>query len=90
MVLGHRVSYHLFVGRIPENLQIDHLCRNRACVRPDHLEPVSASENLVRGEAIPANFSRRTHCKSGHEFNEKDTLLGARTPNSRDCRVCGR
>ena len=56
IVYAHRFSYELHLGSIPSGLQIDHLCRNRGCVRPDHLEPVTSAENTHRGE--PANRAR--------------------------------
>lgn len=57
--LVHRVSYTIRVGPIPEGLTLDHLCRNRACLRPSHLEPVTNLENVRRG----ARF-RREHARS--------------------------
>src|SRR5690554_7572127 len=58
---GHRVMYESFVGPIPEGLHLDHLCRNRACVRPDHLEPVTNRENVHRGLAGPKSRVKRGH-----------------------------
>lgn len=59
--LAHRIAYELFVGPIPEGLQIDHLCRVRRCVNPEHLEPVTQLENVRRGI-----WAQATHCKYGH------------------------
>ncbi len=63
---AHRVSYELFVGPIPIGLTLDHLCRNRRCVNPEHLEPVSHRENILRGMSPLADNARRTHCRRGH------------------------
>lgn len=85
-----RVIYQLLVGPIPENHDMDHLCRVVACVNPDHLEPVSHRENCLRGESRNAINARKTHCKRGHEFTEANTIRRADTPNTRQCLECRR
>jgi hypothetical protein len=85
---AHRAAYLLCVGPIPEGLEIDHLCRNRACVNPLHLEPVTRRENVLRGENRAAHQARQTHCKRGHEFNDANTLVTK--ARRRICRACRR
>lgn len=63
---AHRWSYARFKGPIPPSLTLDHLCRNRRCVNPDHLEPVTNRENILRGNGPTAENARKTHCKRGH------------------------
>lgn len=87
-ILAHRFSYELHVGPIPPGLELDHLCRVRACVRPDHLEAVTHAENVRRGTWPSALNAVKTHCKSGHEFNDQNTYI--RPDGYRDCRVCDR
>lgn len=81
--LAHRWSYEHFVGLIPPNTEIDHLCRRTLCVNPAHLEPVSHQVNIVRGESPAANHARKTHCAKGHPY---DRL----TSGKRVCRECSR
>lgn len=82
--LAHRLSYLIFVGPIPDGLELDHLCRNRACVNPDHLEPVTHRVNCLRGEA-----PRRTHCPRGHRYTAENTRPATAT-QGRKCRACER
>lgn len=70
---AHRVIYEALVGPIPTGLVLDHLCRNRRCVRPLHLEPVTLAENKRRGFS-PAEINRRkTHCAQGHPYSDENT-----------------
>lgn len=86
--LAHRVAYEAFIGPIPSGLELDHLCRNRRCVRPDHLEAVTHRENLLRGETITAAQVSRTHCPRGHGYDPENTYIGKN--GSRSCRTCHR
>jgi hypothetical protein len=78
---AHRFAYETYVGPIPAGLQIDHLCRNRWCVNPEHLEPVTQQENIRRGF-----WATKTHCPQGHEYTEENTYRHAR--GDRQCREC--
>lgn len=85
--MAHRYSYELVHGPIPEGLQIDHLCRNPSCVRPDHLEAVTARENTMRSRAPSARNARKTHCPKGHPLSGDNVrLVGGR----RNCSTCKR
>lgn len=85
--MAHRAVYGLMVGEIPQGLQLDHLCRVRHCVNPDHLEPVTAQVNTLRGEGISAKLAKRTHCKNGHEYTTENTAIQY---GWRRCRECNR
>lgn len=79
---SHRVSYLIENNSIDAELTIDHLCKNKKCVNPAHLEQVTMAENVKRSISF---HGTKTHCKSGHEFNESNTVkLG----HYRRCRTC--
>ncbi len=88
---AHRVSYECFVGPIPEGLEIDHLCRNRRCCNPSHLEPVTRSINNIRGlvghKARAINLAK-THCPQGHSYSGKNLYLCKK--GFRHCNTCFR
>lgn len=83
---AHRFAYEAMVGPIPSGLVIDHLCRNRRCLRPEHLDPVTQRTNVLRGEGPAAHNARRSHCVQGHPFDDANTYV--RSDRSRSCRAC--
>lgn len=82
---AHRASYEAFVGPIPPTLSIDHLCRQRSCVNPEHLEPVTARVNNLRGHGIAAANAAKTTCPHGHSLADARVYRG-----ERHCKPCGR
>ena len=87
---AHRASYMLFVGKIPEGLTIDHKCKNKKCVNPEHLRPMTMRDNILLGENCAAVNAKKTHCKRGHEFLKENIypLKMKNGRNSRSCRIC--
>jgi hypothetical protein len=86
--LTHRLTYEHFITEIPEDLQMDHLCRARACCNPWHLEPVTRKENILRGESPAAKAARVTECPRGHAYDDANTY--SYSDGSRECRICRR
>jgi hypothetical protein len=82
---AHRWAYKHFVGSVPDGLHLDHLCRVRHCVNPEHLEPVTPAENVRRSPIHPGS---KTHCPQGHPY-EGDNLC-VKASGRRACRACSR
>ena len=86
-MLAHRFSYVLHKGKIAEGLELDHKCRVRGCVNPDHLEAVTHRTNVLRGVAPAAFHAQKTHCPRGHELSHPN-LINRRNRTSRECKIC--
>ena len=85
MVKSHRASYEYYVCKIPNHLQMDHLCRNRSCCNPSHLEAVTAKENIRRSD-VGKHESSKTHCPQEHPYAGDNLYM---TPDGRrQCRTC--
>ena len=82
---AHRFAYRLFKGKFRPELVLDHLCRNRICVNPNHLEEVTMKTNNLRGYGVGGINYRKTHCDNGHEFSKDNTY---RYQDRRDCKTC--
>jgi HNH endonuclease len=93
LVKAHRWLWEQANGPVPDDLELDHLCRNPPCVNPLHLEPVTHRENMMRGLAriqLIARNEARTHCKRGHEFTPENTYWYHGATYGRACRECMR
>lgn len=94
--VAHRYWYEVAIGPVPRELDLDHLCRVRHCVNPDHLEPVTRSENIRRGilhgpadgGAAASRQRAKTHCPRGHEYTLENTYSPPSRPTARYCRQC--
>lgn len=97
----HKVAYEYLIGPVPEGMELDHLCHNKRCVNPDHLEPVTHAENLRRAWALKKlrggmkreaseRKGTQTHCWKGHELAKVGVLLSAKKDGKvrRRCRAC--
>jgi len=84
---AHKLAWEDVRGEVPNGLVLDHLCRTRACVNPEHLEIVTIRENVLRGEGYSALKARQTHCKNGHEFKGGNLVIRKKTGH-RSCRKC--
>ncbi len=88
-VLAHRFSLNLSQISIPFGLEVDHLCRNRRCVNPSHLEIVTHQINVLRGNSSPPNKNRQdTHCPHGHPYDLFNTYFMPH--GGRSCKACRR
>lgn len=87
---AHRVAYEHWNGPIPENLQIDHLCRVRSCVNPQHLEAVTCRTNLLRGMGFVGRQARQTHCLRGHLLEGDNLSPWHLRHGQRHCQACSR
>lgn len=89
LCLTHRVAWELFRGKIPAGMMIDHLCRVTLCCNPKHLEPVTAKENVARGNTVWANEQRgreRLTCKHGHDLTDPENFW--MSSHGRQCKPC--
>lgn len=94
--VAHKIVYKILKGEVPEGLDLDHLCRVRSCVNPDHLEPVTRKVNVNRGKHSERLYKRNasiTHCPKGHEYSGNNLLVYTKIKRGklcqiRRCRIC--
>ena len=88
---AHRLIYEVLRGvTVPLAMVVDHLCRNPGCVNPDHMEPVTNKENILRGESVSARSAKVTHCPRGHELADGNIRYMGPSRTHRTCRICAR
>jgi hypothetical protein len=85
---AHRATYMALVGDIPEGLVLDHLCRNTRCVNPEHLEPVTQRENVLRGVGPAAQNAGKSHCPRNHALVDANLIPALARKGGRACRAC--
>lgn len=86
---AHRYAWTILVGPIPPHMTIDHVCKRKHCVNPDHMEIVTTQENNLRSGSFSALNARKTHCKNGHEFTLENTYVQYNKGKpGRRCRTC--
>jgi hypothetical protein len=84
-VTASRFSYEMFIKAVPAGKEIDHLCRVRCCVNPDHLEAVTHRVNMLRGDGVASSNVAKTHCAQGHPYSGSNLHLQG---TKRRCRRC--
>lgn len=91
MVKSHKWAFEYLVGPVPDGLEIDHTCRNRRCVNPDHLEPVTSLINGMRGQGMGALNAMKLFCKRGHPLSGENLGIISNPKGTlwRRCRACG-
>lgn len=87
LLSAHRGFWLLLRGEVQAE-DLDHRCRNRSCVNPQHLEPVTHRENMRRGDGFAGRNARKTHCVRGHEFTPANTYRHGKDGTARNCREC--
>lgn len=86
--LAHRYAFFLKYGTLDPQKEIDHKCKVRRCVNPDHLEEVTSKVNVMRGDTIASRGAKKTHCDRGHPFDQENTYT--KKNGTRQCKECGR